>query len=100
MIAAAMATIDPGEEAVIFDPYYENYMPDTIISGARPRFVPLYRNDDGFYFDRDELRAAFNEKTKGDHHLQSEQPDGKSFHARRDGVHRRAVQRVRHALLH
>ena len=64
MIAAAMATIDPGEEAVIFDPYYENYMPDTIISGARPRFVPLYRTDDGFVFDRDELRAAFNEKTK------------------------------------
>src|SRR4030095_1073002 len=47
MIAAAMATIDPGEEAVIFDPYYENYMPDTIISGARPRFVPLYRTDEG-----------------------------------------------------
>ena len=34
MIAAALATINPGEEVVVFDPYYENYMPDTIISGA------------------------------------------------------------------
>jgi len=39
MIAAALATIDPGDEVVVFDPYYENYMPDTIISGARPRFA-------------------------------------------------------------
>ncbi|HST61136.1 MAG TPA: aminotransferase class I/II-fold pyridoxal phosphate-dependent enzyme, partial [Longimicrobium sp.] len=52
MIATLMATVDPGEEVVIFDPYYENYMPDAIISGARPRFVPLYRTDDGFVFDR------------------------------------------------
>ncbi|PYS99272.1 MAG: aminotransferase [Acidobacteria bacterium] len=79
MIAAAMATIDPGEEAVIFDPYYENYMPDTIISGARPRFVPLYRNDDGFYFDRDELRAAFNEKTKAIIICNPNNPTGKVF---------------------
>ena len=79
MIAAAMATIDPGEEAVIFDPYYENYMPDTIISGARPRFVPLYRTDDGFVFDRDELRAAFNEKTKAIIICNPNNPTGKVF---------------------
>ena len=79
MIAAAMATIDPGEEAVIFDPYYENYMPDTIISGAIPRFVPLYRTDDGFIFDRDELRAAFNEKTKAIIICNPNNPTGKVF---------------------
>jgi L-glutamine---4-(methylsulfanyl)-2-oxobutanoate aminotransferase len=79
MIAAAMATIDPGEEAVIFDPYYENYMPDTIISGARPRFVPLYRTDTGFVFDRDELRAAFNEKTKAIIICDPNNPTGKVF---------------------
>ncbi len=79
MIAAAMATIDPGEEVVIFDPYYENYMPDAIISGARPRFVPLYRNDDGFVFDRDELRAAFNEKTKAIIICNPNNPTGKVF---------------------
>jgi aminotransferase len=79
MIAAAMATIDPGEEAVIFDPYYENYMPDAIISGARPRFVPLYRTDEGFVFDRDELRAAFNEKTKAIIICNPNNPTGKVF---------------------
>jgi aspartate/methionine/tyrosine aminotransferase len=80
MIAAAMATIDPGEEAVIFDPYYENYMPDTIISGATPRFVPLYRTDEGsFYFERDELRAAFNEKTKAIIICNPNNPTGKVF---------------------
>jgi len=79
MIAAAMATIDPGEEAVIFDPYYENYMPDTIISGARPRFVPLYRTDAGFMFDGDELWAAFNEKTKAIVICNPNNPTGKVF---------------------
>ena len=79
MIAAAMATIDPGEEAIIFDPYYENYMPDTIISGARPRFVPLYSTDDGFVFDRNELRAAFNEKTKAIIICNPNNPTGKVF---------------------
>ncbi|MDI1241594.1 MAG: aminotransferase class I/II-fold pyridoxal phosphate-dependent enzyme, partial [bacterium] len=48
MIAAALATINPGEEVVVFDPYYENYMPDTIISGAEPKFVPLYLRESGF----------------------------------------------------
>ncbi|HUR99695.1 MAG TPA: aminotransferase class I/II-fold pyridoxal phosphate-dependent enzyme [Pyrinomonadaceae bacterium] len=79
MIAAAMATVDPGEEVVMFDPYYENYMPDAIISGARPRFVPLYRNDNGFVFDRDELRAAFNEKTKAIIICNPNNPTGKVF---------------------
>ncbi|MGE3466353.1 MAG: pyridoxal phosphate-dependent aminotransferase [Pyrinomonadaceae bacterium] len=79
MIAAAMATIDPGEEAVIFDPYYENYMPDAIISGATPRFVPLYRGGTGYYFDRDELRSAFNERTKAIIICNPNNPTGKVF---------------------
>src|SRR5687767_804875 len=79
MIAAAMATIDPGEEVVIFDPYYENYMPDAIISGATPRFVPLYPTPNGFVFDRDELRAAFNEKTKAIIICNPNNPTGKVF---------------------
>jgi aminotransferase len=79
MIAAALATIDEGEEAVVFDPYYENYKPDTIISGAEPRFVPLHRTDDGFVFDGDELRAAFNEKTKAIVICNPNNPTGKVF---------------------
>lgn len=41
MIAAMMALVDPGDEVVIFEPYYENYGPDAILSGAVPKFVPL-----------------------------------------------------------
>jgi len=79
MIAAALATIDPGDEVVVFDPYYENYMPDTIISGAAPRFVPLYRTDEGFVFDRDELRAVFSEKTKAIIICNPNNPTGKVY---------------------
>jgi len=79
MIAAALATIDPGDEVVVFDPYYENYMPDTIISGATPRFVSLPRTDDGFAFDRDELRGAFNERTKAIIICNPNNPTGKVF---------------------
>lgn len=62
MIATMLAIIDPGDEVVIFEPYYENYGPDVILSGATPRFVPLSAPD--WTFDRDELRAAFSERTK------------------------------------
>jgi len=79
MIAAALATVDPGDEVVVFDPYYENYMPDTIISGAVPRFVPLYRKDDGFAFDHEELRAAFNERTKAIIICNPNNPTGKVY---------------------
>ena len=43
MIAAMMATVDPGEEVVVFEPFYENYAPDAILSDATPRYVPLRR---------------------------------------------------------
>jgi len=62
MIASLMAVLDPGDEVVIFEPFYENYGPDTIISGAVPRYVPIYA--DGFRFDPDELRAAFSPRTR------------------------------------
>src|SRR5262245_44125470 len=79
MIAAVLATVDRGEEVVMFDPYYENYMPDSIISGAQPRFVSLRRTDEGFAFDRDELRAAFNPKTKAIIICNPNNPTGKVF---------------------
>jgi aspartate/methionine/tyrosine aminotransferase len=79
MIAAALATIDPGDEVVVFDPYYENYMPDTIISGAVPRFVPLYPGEGGFFFDREELKAAFNERTRAIIICNPNNPTGKVF---------------------
>jgi aspartate/methionine/tyrosine aminotransferase len=62
MIATMLAIIDPGDEVVIFEPFYENYGPDVILSGATPRYVPLTPPD--WTFDPDELRAAFSERTK------------------------------------
>ena len=79
MIAAMMATVDRGEEIVVFEPFYENYAPDAILSDATPRHVPLYRTDNGFAFDRDELRSAFNERTKGIIICNPNNPTGKVF---------------------
>jgi aminotransferase len=62
MIATLMAILNPGDEVVIFEPFYENYGPDTILSGSVPRFVPL--RPPGFTFDPDELRSAFGPATK------------------------------------
>jgi aspartate/methionine/tyrosine aminotransferase len=62
MMAVMLALIEPGDEVVIFEPFYENYGPDTILSGATPRFVPLREPDYGF--DPEELRAAFSPRTK------------------------------------
>jgi len=41
MMSAMMAIINPGDEIVVFEPYYENYDPDAILSGATPRFVKM-----------------------------------------------------------
>ena len=79
MIAAMMATVDEGEEVVVFEPFYENYAPDAILSDAKPRHVPLRKTDEGFKFDRDELRAAFNEKTKAIIICNPNNPTGKVF---------------------
>ena len=77
MIAAMMATVDPGEEVVIFEPFYENYAPDAILSGATPRYVPLRAPD--WTFDPDELRAAFNPRTKAVILCNPNNPTGKVF---------------------
>src|ERR671916_847262 len=77
MIAAMMATVDPGEEVVLFEPFYENYAPDAILSDARPRYVPLRAPD--WTFDRDELRATFNKKTKAIIVCNPNNPTGKVF---------------------
>ena len=79
MIAAMMATVDEGEEVVVFEPFYENYAPDAILSDARPRHVALRNTGDGFVFDRDELRAAFNERTKAIIICNPNNPTGKVF---------------------
>jgi aspartate/methionine/tyrosine aminotransferase len=77
MIAAMMATVDPGQEVILFEPFYENYAPDAILSDARPRYIPLRAPD--WTFDRDELRTAFNEKTKAIIICNPNNPTGKVF---------------------
>ncbi len=62
MMATLLALIDPGDEVVIFQPFYENYGPDAKLTGATPKWVPL--KDPDWSFDVDELRAAFSPRTK------------------------------------
>jgi aminotransferase len=62
MIATLLAVVDPGDEVIVLEPFYENYGPDTDICGAKPVYVALRPPDN--VFDPDELRAAFNARTK------------------------------------
>jgi aminotransferase len=62
MMAAFLALVDPGDEVVAFQPFYENYGPDALLSGARPVWVPLYPPE--WRFDPDELRRAFTRRTR------------------------------------
>jgi aspartate/methionine/tyrosine aminotransferase len=77
MIASLLAVVNPGEEVVVFEPFYENYGPDAIISGAVPRFVPLCPPD--WTFDPEELAAAFNERTRALVLNTPNNPTGKVF---------------------
>jgi len=62
MMATMLALVDPGDEAIVFEPFYENYGPDAIISGAVPRYVTLREPE--WTFDPDELEAAFTNRTR------------------------------------
>ena len=77
MIAALMAVLDPGDEVVIFEPFYENYGPDCILSGAVPRFVRLEPPD--WELDADALRAAFGPQTRAVILNTPHNPTGKVF---------------------
>ena len=72
-----LALLDPGDEVVIFEPYYENYGPDAILSGAVPRYVTLHEPD--WSIDPDELRAAFGPRTRGLVLNSPHNPTGKVF---------------------
>ena len=62
MIATLLAVVDPGDEVIVLEPFYENYGPDAALCGARPVHVPL--REPGDTFDPDELRRAFGARTK------------------------------------
>jgi aminotransferase len=77
MAATLMALVDPGDEVVVFEPYYENYGPDAILCGATPRFVRLREPD--WSFDPDALAAAFNDRTRAIIVNTPNNPTGKVF---------------------
>lgn len=80
MIASLLAVIDPGDEVIVFEPFYENYGPDAELCGAAPRYVPLRPPD--WSFDPDELRRAFGPRTKAVILNSPNNPTGKVFSRR------------------
>jgi len=82
MIAALLAVADPGDEVIVFGPFYENYGADAILSGATPRYVALHpptEPDGEWTFDPDELRAAFHTNTRAIILNTPNNPTGKVF---------------------
>lgn len=77
MMSTMLAIINPGDEIVVFEPFYENYGPDAILSGATPRFVKLSPPD--WTFDEKELTAAFGPHTKAIILNTPNNPTGKVF---------------------
>lgn len=82
MIATLLALANPGEEIIVFEPFYENYGPDAILSGAIPRYVTLHPPEDPdgeWTFDSEELRKAFNRNTRAIILNTPHNPTGKVF---------------------
>jgi aspartate/methionine/tyrosine aminotransferase len=82
MISTLLAVCNAGDEVVIFEPFYENYGPDSVLSGAKPKFVKLHPPVDSnaeWTFDEKELRAAFDKNTKAIIVNTPNNPTGKVF---------------------
>jgi aspartate/methionine/tyrosine aminotransferase len=79
MIASLLGLLDAGDEVVVFEPFYENYGPDAVLSGAVPRYVTLH--EPGWTFDPDELRAAVTSRTRAVIVNSPHNPTGKVFSA-------------------
>lgn len=77
MIATLKAVVNPGDEVIVFEPFYENYGPDAILSGATPRYVAL--RPPAWQYDPEELTAAFNPRTKAVILNTPNNPTGKVF---------------------
>ncbi|MGB2815517.1 MAG: aminotransferase class I/II-fold pyridoxal phosphate-dependent enzyme, partial [Dehalococcoidales bacterium] len=77
MMASLKAIINPGDEIIIFEPFYENYGPDCLLSGAKPRYIRLSPPD--WSFDFNELESIFNAKTKAIVINTPNNPTGKVF---------------------
>ena len=79
MIATLLAVANPGDEVIIFEPFYENYGPDALLTGAVPRYVQLILDDADYAFDRDALVRAFSRRTRAIIINTPHNPTGKVF---------------------
>lgn len=77
MASTLLALVNPGEEVIVFEPFYENYGPDAVLCGATPRFVRLREPD--WTFDHGELERAFGNRTKAIIINTPNNPTGKVF---------------------
>jgi aminotransferase len=77
MIASLLAVTNPGDEIVVFEPFYENYRPDALLCGAETRLVTLHPPD--WTFDPAELRRAFTPRTRAIIVNTPNNPTGKVF---------------------
>jgi len=77
MLATLLAVLNPGDEVIIFEPFYENYGPGCIIAGAEPVFVPL--EPPSFAFDPDRLAKAVSSRTRAIIFNSPNNPSGKVF---------------------
>ncbi len=77
MMAAMMTVANPGDQVIVFSPFYENYGADAVLSGAEPIYVPLYPPE--FHFHADELEAAFRQHPKALILCNPSNPCGKVF---------------------
>ena len=90
MMSSMMGVINPGDEVVIFEPFYENYGPDAILSGATPRFVRL--QPPNWSFDPRRTGACVWTANQGHHHQHAQQSHGQGFHPRGAGDDSRSLR--------
>jgi N-succinyldiaminopimelate aminotransferase len=67
LFAAVLALVNPGDEVIVFEPFYDSYVPNVLMAGGVPRYVPLYApvpTHPQWHYDPDELAAAFNARTR------------------------------------
>ena len=91
MLVALMSLINPGDEVILSQPFYENYWPDCVLAGATPRFVP--RRGPDWTYDLDEL-ARLQRTHQGDRPLQSRQSHGRGLFQGTSRRDRRALSQV------
>jgi aspartate/methionine/tyrosine aminotransferase len=84
MMSTMLAVVDPGDEVIVFEPFYENYGPDAILSGAQPRYVTLHEPD--WSIDPRELAAAFTPRTRAIIINTPNNPTGKVFSREELGI--------------